>query len=521
MPHISENAKLWPDRPAVIVAETGEKWTYGELNTASLKAANALLARGLNPRDAVALFMDNCPEYLEIAWAVQRCGLVDLFIPYRATADEAAYMVQDSEARILIVSGDAAISTVRQLVATRSKLIPTVEHIFIVGATANGCEEWGHIRSATPATPILGATAGSHILYSSGTTGRPKALRWNLQAVAPKDDFPFDRMLTHMFGVGSEAVYLSPAPLYHTAPISYCLGMHQLGATVVLMKAFDAESSLQAVERYGVTFAQFVPTMFVRMLKLPQATKKRYDLSSLKVVLHSAAPCPPDIKRELIKWLGPVVYECYGGSEGNGLTLINSQEWLNKPGSVGKAYTGCLHICDDDGRDLAAGEIGKVFFSGGDDFEYLNDPEKTAESKHPLDKSRTTLGDIGYLDEDGYLFLTDRQAFTIICGGVNVYPLEVENLIISHPKIADVAVFGIPDSDLGEVVHALVEPLDWSDAGVVLEQELLALCEARLSRVKCPKAVEFSPSLPRTPTGKMMKRILKEPYWANCKTMIA
>jgi long-chain acyl-CoA synthetase len=520
VPHLSKNAELWPDKPAIIVAETGEIWTYGELDRSSLKAANALMERGLKRLDAVALFMDNCPEYLEAAWAVQRSGLLDLFIPYRSTADEAAYMVGDSKARVLIVSGDAAIETLRDLVAEKSRLIPSVEYIFVVGVPPNGCEDWRTVREAAPAVPIRNATAGSHILYSSGTTGRPKALRWVLPEVAPEDDYPFDRMLTEMFGVGPEDIYLSTAPLYHTAPISYCLGVHQLGATVVLMKSFDAERSLNAIERYKVTFAQYVPTMFVRMLKLPQEAKQRYDLSSLKVAIHSAAPCAPEIKHDLICWWGPVVWECYGGSEGNGFTLINSEEWLKKPGSVGKAYVGHLHICDEWGKDLGPGEVGTIYFSGGDDFEYVDDPVKTASSKHPIEKGRTTLADIGYLDEYGYLFLTDRQAFTIISGGVNVYPLEVENLLIIHPKVADVAVFGIPDPDLGEVVHVIVEPVDWADAGPELEQQLMELCAAQLSRIKCPKAIEFNPSLPRTPTGKMMKRLLKEPYWANRKTMI-
>ncbi len=521
MPHLSEHAQNWPDKPAIIVAETGEVWSYRALDTASLKAANALLARGLKRRDAVALFMNNCPEFLELTWAAQRSGLLDLFIPFRATADEAAYMLQDSKARVLIVSGDAAIATLGQLMAERSRLIPDVAYIFVVGAPPpEGCEDWRKVRDIAPAVPIVGAIAGSHILYSSGTTGRPKSLRRIVPDVAPEDDFPFDRLLTDMFGIGPETIYLAPAPLYHTAPISYAMGMHKLGATVVLMEFFDADNALQIIERFKVTFTQYVPTMLVRTLKLPQDIRKKYALSSLKVLLHSAAPCPPDIKRAMIKWLGPILYESYGGSEGNGLTLINSAEWLKKPGSVGKAIYSCLHVCGEDGQDLAAGEIGTVYFSGGSSFEYLNDPDKTALSKHPVDKNRTTLGDIGYLDEDGYLFLTDRQAFTIISGGVNVYPVEVENLLVTHSKIADVAVFGIPDSDLGEVVHAIVEPVDWADAGPELEQELMALCAAQLSRIKRPKAIVFNPSLPRTPTGKMMKRLLKEPYWTNHKTMI-
>jgi long-chain acyl-CoA synthetase len=315
------------------------------------------------------------------------------------------------------------------------------------------------------------------------------------------------------YGIGPDTVYLSPAPLYHTAPLAFCTSCHRLGATVVIMPKFDPEAALTAIAAHHVTVTQMVPTMFVRLLKLADAIRLSYDVSSLQHVIHAAAPCPIDTKRSMIAWLGPIIQEYYGGSEGNGSTNITSVEWLAKPGSVGKASWGTIHICDDDGNDLGPNMPGIVYFEGGWDFQYLGDPAKTRDSRHPVHAKWSTLGDIGYLDEDGYLFLTDRKSYMIISGGVNIYPQEVENLLITHPRIADAAVIGVPNPDFGEEVKAVVQPMDWADATPEFAAELIAYCRASLSPVKCPRSVDFDPALPRLDNGKLYKRLVKDRYW--------
>jgi acyl-CoA synthetase (AMP-forming)/AMP-acid ligase II len=307
--------------------------------------------------------------------------------------------------------------------------------------------------------------------------------------------------------------YLSPAPMYHAAPLAFSSATLCFGGTVVMMEKFDAEASLALIERHRVTHSQWVPTMFSRMLKLPDDVRTRHDLSSHQVAIHAAAPCPVPVKREIIEWWGPIVFEYYAGSEGNGSTIISSEEWLAKPGSVGKSYTAKIHIVDDEGRDLPPGKVGGVYFSGGATFEYHNTPEKTAESR--LDGGRSTLGDVGYLDEDGYLFLTDRKAYMIISGGVNIYPQEIEDRMITHPKVADVAVFGVPNDDLGEEVKAVVQVMPGQAGDDALRDELLGWCAEELARYKVPRSIDFEAELPRLPTGKLYKRLLRDRYWGK------
>ncbi|MET0248092.1 MAG: AMP-binding protein, partial [Sphingobium sp.] len=314
---------------------------------------------------------------------------------------------------------------------------------------------------------------------------------------------------------------LSPAPLYHTAPIVYAVSTQRLGGTVVVLRKFDPEAALAAIERYRVAFTQMVPTMFLRLLRLPDEIRLGHDVSSLKMVVHAAAPCPVEVKRRMIEWLGPIIYEYYGGSEGNGSTFITPQEWLEKPGSVGRANWGTIHICGEDGAELPVGEPGLVYFEGGLDFQYLNDPDKTKDARHPRHAAWSTLGDVGYLDADGYLFLTDRKSFMIISGGVNIYPQETENLLASHPRVADVAVIGVPDPDMGEAVKAVVQPVDWADATPEFAAELIAHCRAHLSAIKCPRSVDFDPALPRHDTGKLYKRLIRDRYWGGHERRVA
>ena len=306
-------------------------------------------------------------------------------------------------------------------------------------------------------------------------------------------------------------VYLSPAPLYHAAPLRFCMSVHQVGGTVIVMERFDPEEALALIQRYQVTHSQVVPTMFVRMLKLPDEVRARYDVSSLAGVVHAAAPCPVALKEQMIEWWGPIIHEYYAGTEGNGFVYCNSEDWLAHKGTVGKAIAGEIHIVDEDGEEVPVGQEGTIYFGGGTEFEYHNDPKKTAESRN--DKGWSTLGDVGRLDEDGFLYLTDRKSYMIITGGVNVYPQEAENILAMHPKVLDVAVIGVPNEDFGEEVKAVVQPMDMAEAGPDLERELIAYCREHLADVKCPRSVDFTDELPRHPTGKLYKRLLRDKYW--------
>ena len=392
---------------------------------------------------------------------------------------------------------------------------PKVARRLMLDGTTDDFESFEEAIAQYPAEPLPEEQEGSDMLYSSGTTGRPKGIK------PPRPEGPMGAggglaiLCQMLFGFEPEMVYLSAAPLYHAAPLRFCLATHRIGGTVVVMEHWDPVDTLRLVERYQVTHAQFVPTMFIRMLKLPPDERGRYDLSSLRAVLHAAAPCPVPVKEQMIEWFGPIIHEYYAGTEANGLTHCTSEDWLAHKGSVGKSLVGIVHILDDDGGELGPDETGTVYFESPGEFEYHNDPKKTEGSRDIQGRGWTTLGDVGHLDEDGFLYLTDRKAFMIITGGVNVYPQEVENVLAVHPRVADVAVFGVPDDELGEAVKAVVEPLAWDDAGPALERELLDYCRQHLSPVKCPRSVDFEPELPRHPTGKLYKRLLRDRYWAG------
>ncbi len=349
------------------------------------------------------------------------------------------------------------------------------------------------------------------MLYSSGTTGRPKGVKRPLPTHAIDEIEPATRAIfANQYRYGPEMVYLSPAPMYHAAPLAFSIAVHRVGGTLVVMERFDAEACLASIEQYRVSHSQFVPTMFVRMLKLSEHERLAHDVSSLGVAVHAAAPCPVKVKQQMIDWWGPILMEYYAGSEGNGSTFITSEEWLEHPGSVGRARRGTVQICDDDGNELETGNIGTVYFSGGGQYEYYKDPAKTAAAALP--DGRTTLGDIGYLDADGYLYLTDRKAHMIISGGVNIYPQEIENVLIDHPGVVDVAVFGIPHPEMGEEVKAAVQLADGNEPSDELAAQLINFTRERIAHYKCPKSVDFEAELPRLPTGKLYKRLLRDRY---------
>ena len=504
--HPYRHAAATPDKPAVIVAETGTVMTYAELDAASNRVAQMFRSQGLQPEARVAFFLTNTPYYYALVWGAQRSGLRFVAVSSKLTASEVDYILTDSGAELLVAGADlAGVATALRASCARYSL----------GGAMAGFDAWEDAVAAMPATPIADETAGASMLYSSGTTGRPKGIRLPTPVDPAIDAMnPLTMLAAGFFGLGPHSVYLSTAPLYHAAPLAWTMVLQKLGGTVVLMSKFDAEAALGFIEQYQCNAGQFVPTHFVRMLKLPEAARAKYNVSSMQVAIHAAAPCPVPVKKAMIEWWGPVIDEYYAGTEGNGFTAIKAAQWLERPGSVGKCMgEATLHICDEDGNELPARGEGTAYFQGPRPFEYHNDPDRTAQTRNR--HGWTTLGDVGWVDEDGYLFLTDRKSFMIISGGVNIYPQEIENLLVGHPKVADVAVVGAPHDDLGEQVVAVVQPADMADAGDELAAELIAFCRQSLSGVKTPRRVDFMAELPRHDTGKLYKRLIRDAYWAT------
>ena len=506
--HPGVHAANQPDKPAVIMAATGETITYRELEEESNRGAQLFRSLGLAPGDHIAFMLENHPRFLPLCWAAQRAGLYYTAISYRLQEDEVAYIVDDCEARVFITSKAQA-----PLAGRLRARMPKVSSAYMIDGTIDGFDSWETALAAQPPTPIADETEGADMLYSSGTTGRPKGIKVALAGEPLGSAGGLLALAQGLYQMDENVRYLSPAPLYHSAPLRYNLAVTRLGGTTVIMERFDPAECLRLIGEYGITHAQFVPTMFVRMLKLPEAERMQYDVSSLKVAIHAAAPCPVSVKQTMMDWWGPVIHEYYAGTEGNGFCAVGPDEWLSHPGTVGRALLGEIHICDDDGKPLPTGQVGTVYFGGGNEFEYHNDPGKTEDSRHPREKGWSTLGDMGYVDDEGYLYLTDRKTFMIISGGVNIYPQEVENLLVTHPRVADAAVFGVPNEDFGEEVKAVIQPVDWDAAGDELAEELIDFCRAHLSHIKCPQSVDFERELPRHPTGKLYKRLLRDRYW--------
>jgi long-chain acyl-CoA synthetase len=415
------------DKPALIMAGSGFTQTFAELDAAANRLSRLLRAAGLQPGDHIAMCMENHDRYLEIVWGCHYAGLVYTCASSRLTSHELEYIINDCGARAFITSKYKADQAAEIIDST-----PHVELRLMLDGTVDGYESYETAVAEQSPEPLDEArVAGLDMLYSSGTTGMPKGIT----RAFPNE--PLDSsasavqgLLQFLFGMDGTKRYLSPAPFYHAAPLRFCLSVHAIGATIVAMEHFDAEQYLQLVERYDITHSQVVPTMFVRMLKLPEETRTAYDVSSLECVIHAAAPCPAPVKKQMIEWFGPVIHEYYAGSEGNGFVYCNSESWLAHEGTVGQAIVGTLHIVGDDGEEVPQGESGTVYFESEAEFEYHNDPEKTAASRHP--KGWTTLGDVGYVDADGFLYLTDRKAYMIISGGVNIYPQEAENVLVGH-----------------------------------------------------------------------------------------
>ena len=515
-------AQQFADRPALIMASSGQSLSYGELEARSNRLAHLLRAQGLQRLGHYAVFMENNAHYIETCVAGERSGLYYTCINGYLQADELAYILNNSEATLLITSTD-------KLAVAQAALLhcPKVTLCLVVGGGVGAEGRSGAARvtdfdtavAGYPATPIADESLGAAMLYSSGTTGRPKGILRPLPETHPSQPLPLFNFLSSLWQCEEGMRYLSPAPLYHSAPLAHVSLIIRHGGTVVVMEHFDPEHYLALLAKHQISHSQLVPTMFSRLLKLPPEVRAQADVSSLKFAVHAAAPCPAQVKDAMIDWWGPIIHEYYGATEGMGFSACNTPEWLAHRGSVGRVLMGEIHILDEQMQPVPPGQSGEIWFKTANPFVYFNDAERTALTRS-ADGTMTTVGDMGYLDDDGFLYLTDRSTFMIISGGVNIYPQECENLLITHPKVADAAVFGVPNEDLGEEVKAVVQPV----AGVAhtpeLAAELIAFCREHLAHLKCPRTVDFSDQLPRLPTGKLYKRVLRDAYWAGHKSRI-
>ncbi|HEY2177214.1 MAG TPA: AMP-binding protein [Caulobacteraceae bacterium] len=507
--HPAVRARTEPEKTAFTMAGSGRAVTFRELDERSNQIAHLLRGIGLRRGDRISLLGENSAEFVLVCCAAARAGLYYAPIGTSLTPGEIGHIVTDSEARAMF-AGVAMADKAREAAGAAVGLAGR----YSLGGEIAGFEKLDDAVAGLPTTPIADESEGLDLLYSSGTTGRPKGI------LRPLTDRPLDapdastQAYASLWGMGDDTVYLSPAPLYHAAPLRFLMGVMAQGGSAVIMEHFDAESALGLIERHRVTHSQWVPTMFVRLLKLPEAMRRRFDLGSHKAAIHGAAPCPISVKREMIAWWGPILFEYYGGTEAIGSCAINSDEWLRHQGSVGRPMVGKIHLVGTDGAELPAGEEGLVYFSdGGPRFEYLNDEAKTREIEQ-ADGWRT-FGDVGRVDAEGYLYLTDRASNLIISGGVNIYPQETENLLVTHPKVAEAAVIGVPNEEFGEEVRAVVQPASWDTPTHELAAELIAYCRQHLSPIKCPRAIDFDPAVPRGENGKLYKRRLRDRYWAG------
>ena len=516
--YATEVAQQHPDRPAFVMASTGQTVTYREHEQRSNRLAHLLRAHGLRRLDHYSIFMENNDRYLEACGAGERTGSYYTCVNSYLTAEELAYILDNSESQVLITSRarrDVALAAVGNC--------PNVSLVLVVdepgGAEDERVRDYVTAVADFPDTPIPDEQLGTSMLYSSGTTGRPKGIIRPLPDQLPSENLPLMTFLSGLWQYRHDMVYLSPAPLYHSAPQAAVNLAIRFGATVIIMERFDPVEYLRLIEQYQVTHSQLVPTMFSRMLKLTDEQRLAFDLSSLEVAIHAAAPCPVQVKEQMIDWWGPIIHEYYGATEALGFTACNSEEWLAHKGTVGKVILGDLHILDDEMNPLPMGVPGTIWFKTATEFEYHNDPDKTRESSSP-DGTMTTVGDVGYVDDDNFLYLTDRKTFMIISGGVNIYPQETEDLLITHPKVVDAAVIGVPNPDLGEEVKAIVQLPPGVEPDDALTEELLSFCRQHLSKQKVPRSIDYEPELPRLPTGKLYKRVLRDRYWGEGQNKI-
>lgn len=507
--HPADIAHSDPHRPAIIVVgdnESRQITTYAELVESSDRVAHFFRQQGLQAGDTIALCLENCAEFFVTCWASFNLGLYFVPISTRLKADEIQYILKDCGAKLFVTS--AAIPEAQSL----PRKLATLKHWLMLENNSPDFTDFSKALDEQGNTKDYSDVQGAPMLYTSGTTGFPKGVKPKNTDRSPYEPPPLLALLGELYGFDEDTVYLSTGPLYHATPLKFNMAVHTLGGTSVILSRFDALTALKAMEAYSVTHSQWVPTMLSRLLKLPKLQRETFNLSTHKVAIHGAAPCPVELKQEMFNWWGPILYEYYGGSESVGLCAIDPKEWQENAGSVGRPVRGVVHILDDDGNSLPPGEIGHIFFANGGDFTYHNDPEKTARAFN--EQGWATLGDLGYLNDKGYLFLTDRQHYVINVGGVNVYPQEAENCLSMHPAVADAAVFGIPHSDLGEEVKAVIQLNTDHDASSEMASNLIDFCQQRLAKIKCPRSIDFIQQLPREPSGKLLKRKLINQYRA-------
>lgn len=508
MVQLARLAQATPGKVAAHFPDLGSSVTFQALDSRANRVAQWLIALGLQPGDGIAMLMDNRPEFLELAFACRRAGLYYTPLSVHLRPQEVAYMLRDAAAKALVVSPTLAVLAGALL---REGAVGDVPR-FAVGEGLAGYESFEAALAPFPETADLPPRpVGREFLYSSGTTGLPKGIKRALVSWENREAPEWDMSWKTLYGIGPDTIYLSPAPLYHAAPHSYTRRVITEGGTVVVMAKFEPLRALECIERFRVTHSQWVPTMFVRMLALPEAQRGRFDISSLRCAIHAAAPCPVGVKERMMAWWGPILWEYYAGSEGVGTTVASPRDWLARKGTVGRPVNGVtVHVCAETGEDLPPGEIGRIHFEGGPRFAYHNAPDKTAAAYDA--RGRATLGDLGWLDEDGWLFLSDRRADLILSGGVNIYPAEIEAVLVRHADVAEVAVVGVPSEDLGEQVHAVIVPRDPAIGTDRLRGDLEALCREHLAGPKRPRSWEFAEGLPRSEAGKLLRRILKERY---------
>ena len=503
--HPSHFALTHPEKSALIFQPSGVDLTFLELEQRITQAAHLLQNLGIRPGDAVAFCIENSPEFFEVAWAAQRVGAIFTPMSTRLSADDMRYIVEDAGVRVFILS--AACESSRHV---KKEMFAAVE-LMAVNGDIEGFGDWRKQRQEMPITPISSPAPGREMMYSSGTTGRPKGVRKPLPQGEFDDSDSRAVNFSQKFSLGEDSVYLSTSPLYHSAPYVFAASALRYGATCVVMEHFEAELALHCIQTFRCTHGIWVPTMFHRMLRLPPEVRHAYDASSLRYALHGAAPCAVHVKEEMINWWGPILHEYYAGTEGIGSCMISSLEWLSHKGSVGRATDGEIHILDEHDEEVPVGGIGVVHFKNTSQFEYWKAPDKTAGTRSK--QGWWTYGDIGYVDMEGYLYLTDRKDFMIISGGVNIYPQEIENVLLSHPLVSDAAVFGIPNEEYGEEVKAVVQPVgEHTSYTSSHKAELIEFCRQKLGSVKTPRSIDFVDELPRHATGKLYKRLLRERY---------
>jgi fatty-acyl-CoA synthase len=497
-------AKKTPDKPAVINSATGASISFLELESKSIQLAHLFKSRGLKRGDHVTLFTRNDIKFFEVSWAAMRSGIYLTPANSWLKAKELSYIIKNSEASLIIA--DKALEDVCvQLSLNEEKEIFKLSYNGVI----EGYDSYENAIDQFPKDPPLDNPKGSFMFYSSGTTGQPKGVRWPLVEGQIQEDSEHYLFHEKLWAYDEHSISLTSCPLYHAAPAHMALTAHAFGGTVVMMPKFEAEDALRVIEEYQITHGAWVPTQFMRMYKLPDKVKALYDVSSQKVITHAAAPCPVELKQKMIDWWGNIFYEYYSGSEGIGMTHANPDQWLKFPGTVGKPLIGVLHICDEQGSEVPIGEIGKIYFESDHEFNYHNDTKKREKAKHSDHSSWSSFGDIGYVNEEGYLFLTDRESFMIISGGVNIYPQEIENLLSMHEDVEDVAVIGIPDEDMGEQVKAFIKLSQNAEIRTNQEEYFIEYTRSNLAHYKCPKSIDFVDDLPRSDSGKLVKRYLK------------